>query len=62
MLNTDTIFLFLFVLSVLNILKLTFAFIGALLQNPPKKLVLSNRELIFFYITLSYIITFLIQN
>jgi hypothetical protein len=55
------IFLFVFIFSVLSVIRIIFKFIGSLLQNPPQKLVLSSRELFFFGLTISYTITYLIS-
>ena len=40
---------------------LVIKFVSALLQTPPKKMVLSNRELIFNGLMLSYLITYIIN-
>ena len=60
--NIDTIYLFVFVFTILVSLKNVTKFIGALLQKEPKPLVYSNRELIFLGLSISYIITFLISR
>jgi hypothetical protein len=57
----DNILLFLFIFSVLAVVRIIFKFISSLLQNPPHKLELSGRELFFFGLTLSYTITYLIS-
>jgi hypothetical protein len=57
----STICLFLFVFSILTNLRLVIKFVSALLQNPPKKMVLSGRELIFNGLMLSYLITYIIK-
>jgi hypothetical protein len=61
MINYNTIFLFVFVFSILTNLRLVVKFVSALLQTPPKKMVLSNRELIFNGLMLSYLITYIIN-
>jgi len=61
MINISTIFLFLFIFSILGIFRLIFKFFFLLLQNPPQKLILGNKDLIFYGIMLSYIITYLIK-
>lgn len=61
MLNYNTIFLFVFVFSILTNLRLVVKFVSALLQNPPQKLVLSSRELILNGLMLSYLITYIIK-
>lgn len=59
MLNVDTVFFYTFVFSILVISRLLFKFLGTLLQKEPKPLVLSNRELIFTGLVISYLITYL---
>jgi hypothetical protein len=59
--NLDSLFLFVFILSILTVIRTVFRFLRALLQNPPAPLVLSSRELIFLGISISYVITYLIQ-
>jgi len=60
--NIDNIFLFLFIFSIISFTRVAFGFISALVQNPPKKFVMSTRELIFYGLALSYVITFLLKN
>ena len=60
--NIDTIYLFVFVFTILVSLKNVTKFIGALLQKEPKPLVYSNRELIFLGLSISYIITYIISR
>jgi hypothetical protein len=61
MLNYNTIFLFVFVFSILTNVRLVVKFVSALLHNPPQKMVLSSRELIFNGLMLSYLITYIIN-
>jgi hypothetical protein len=58
--NIDSLFLFLNIFSILLVLRVVYRFISALLSNPPIKLIMGNRELIFLGIALSYIITYYI--
>jgi hypothetical protein len=58
--NIETIYLFIFVFTILVTLRNVARFISALLQNEPKPLVYSNRELILFGLSLSYIITYIL--
>ena len=51
---------FLLSFSILSFIRLGSNFISSLLSNPPKPLVLNNRELIYHGLTISYIITFFI--
>jgi len=60
--NIDTIYLFIFVFTILVSLNNVTKFLSALLQKDPKPMVYSNRELIFLGISISYIITYLLQK
>jgi hypothetical protein len=62
MVDVNTIFLFVFIFSVLNVLRITFRFLSSLLQTVPQRMVLSKWELIFLGLTISYSLTFLIKN
>ena len=59
--NLNTIYLFLFIFSVLTVIRTVVRFISALLQNPPSQLKLTRWELIYLGITLSYTITYIIK-
>jgi hypothetical protein len=59
--NIGTIYFFIFVFTILVVLKNITKFISALLSSEPKKLVYSNRELIFLGLSLSYLITYILQ-
>ena len=61
MTSLDTIYLFVFVFSVIAVFRLAFRFLISLLQEQPNKMVLSGRETIFLGLFMSYIITYLIQ-
>jgi hypothetical protein len=60
--NLDTIFLFVFIFSVLTVVRTVFRFIRALSQTPPTKMVLSGRELIFLGLSVTYCLTYLIRH
>lgn len=62
MLNPETIFLYFFIFSILTTLRVVIKFISALLQNPPQKLELGSRELIFYGTSISYLITYILTN
>jgi len=62
MFNIETILLFVLIFSVLAVVRTASMFIRALLQDNPQRFLLSNRELIFLGLTISYIITFIIKN
>lgn len=53
----NNIFVFLFVLSTVYILRFVVEFIFQLTQETPKTIELSNIEKVIFYIAFSYIIT-----
>jgi len=60
--NIDTIYLFIFVFTILVTLLNVLKFLRALLQKEPKPLVLSNRELLLLGTSISYLITYLSQT
>lgn len=59
--NIESIYLFIFVFTILVLIKNITKFIGALLSKNPKPLVYNNRELIFLGLSLSYFITYILQ-
>jgi len=59
--SIESLYLFVFVFSVLTVGRTVFRFIVSLLQEVPQKLVLSNRELIFLAIAISYCLTYIIK-
>jgi hypothetical protein len=61
MLNINNLFLFIFIFSLLGILRILSMFIVSLLQNPPKEMVISKRETILFGVFISYVITYLLN-
>jgi hypothetical protein len=60
--NIDTIYFFIFVFSILVVLKNTSKILVALLEKTPKPLVYSNRELLVLALSISYIITFIFTS
>lgn len=58
MLSLDTIFLFVFIFSTLNILKNALKFIGTLLG---KEMFFSGRDLFFLGLSLSYFLTYIFR-
>jgi hypothetical protein len=60
--NLDTIFLFIFIFSVLTVVRTVFRFIRALSLTPPTRLELSGRELIFLGLSVTYCLTYLIRH
>lgn len=55
------LFIFVFVFSILMVLKNVFGFLSALLSNPPKKFQVTSRETLYIGLSSSYIITFIIS-
>ena len=62
MLNISTIFFFVFVFTILVVIRNTFKFIGTLLQKEPHPMVMSNGELVILGLSVSYIITYFYFN
>jgi hypothetical protein len=62
MTNIYTIYLFVFIFSILSMSRIFFKFIISLLQTDPKPMVFSGREIFFYGLIITYIITFLIQT
>jgi hypothetical protein len=62
MTNINTLYLFVFIFSILSIFKIFLKFAISLLQSNPKPIVLSGREIFLYGLSLTYIITFLIQT
>lgn len=62
MFSLESLFLFLFIFSSMIVVRTIARFIGALLQNPPTKLILNGRELIYFGVSFSYILTYIIKS
>jgi hypothetical protein len=60
--NIDTVYFFIFVFSILVVLKNTSKVLVALLEKNPKPLVYSNRELLALALSISYIITFIFTS
>jgi len=61
MLNIDNLFFFIFIFSVLVVLRATVRLIGALSQTSDTRILKSDRELVVLGLTISYIITYLFQ-
>ena len=62
MYSLETIFLLIFVFSVLTVTRTLVIIIRTLLQETPDKIVWSNGGLVFLGLSLSYIITYIIQK
>jgi len=61
MISLNLIANFFFIFSILVLIRISFIFLRALLQNPPEIMRLSSRELIFLGINLSYFITYILN-
>lgn len=57
--NINTIYLFIFVLTVLVSLRHGLKIVSALLEKNPKPLAYTNRELVILGLSISYIITYI---
>ena len=60
--NINTVFLFVFIFSVLTVLRTVGRIISSLFSNPPKPMVWSKWELMFLGFAISYCLTFIIKN
>jgi len=60
--NINTIYFFIFVFSILVLLKNMTKFVGHLLQNSPQPMVLNNNELMILGLSISYIITYIFSK
>jgi hypothetical protein len=60
--NFNTIFLFVFIFSVLTVFRTVGRIISSLFLTPPKPMVWGKWELIFLGLTISYCLTFIIKN
>ncbi len=61
MLDINNIFLFLFIFSLLGVIRVILMILVSLFRTPPTKVVLSIRETIFFGIFLSYVLTYIFK-
>jgi hypothetical protein len=60
--STDTIFLFVFIYSVLTVVRTVARIISSLISNPPKRMEWYRGELIYLGLAISYCLTFIIKN
>lgn len=58
----STLYLFLLIFSVLTVFKTVIRIVSSLFDKTPKLIVWSKWELIFFGLTLSYCLTYIIKN
>jgi len=59
MLNIESLFYFILIFSILTLSKFLFKILGTLLQKEPQQIRFSDKDLIYFGLSLSYIITFI---
>jgi len=57
----EPILFFILISSLLNLLYVIFIFLRALLQTPSQKMVLSGRTTLLFGLSISYILTFILN-
>jgi hypothetical protein len=62
MLTIDSLLLFVFIFSILTTLRVAIQFLLLFKQETPERLGIKKTELIFYGITLSYLITYIIQK
>jgi hypothetical protein len=60
--NIGTIFLFVFIFSVLTVFRTVARLISSLLSNPPKRFIWNRGELIYLGLAISYCLTYFIKN
>ena len=60
--SIDTIFLFVFIFSVLTVFKAVFRIFSSLSSNPVKKIEWGRGELIYLGLAISYCLTYFIKN
>jgi|694.fasta_scaffold152064_2 hypothetical protein len=61
MININTIFLFLFIFSIVSCLRIFFKFLISIFQEQPQAIIFDTKSLFFYGCSISYIITYLIQ-
>jgi hypothetical protein len=62
MLKIDTIFLFLFIFSLISLLRIFLIFLSMIKQDSPERLKLNKKEIIYNMILFSYFFTYIIQK
>ena len=60
--DTNTIYLFVFIFSLLTVLRTVSRIISSLFSNPPKPMVWDKWELMFLGLSISYCLTYIIKN
>ncbi len=62
MINLNTISLFVFIFSLLSILRLIWLFLGLLKQEIPQKMKLNDSVLLYYGFIISYFITYILEK
>jgi len=62
MTKIDNLFFFIYIFSCLSVVNLIYNFIINLTQSRPNKFHLNKYQLIFYGVSISYIITYIIKN
>jgi hypothetical protein len=62
MCDLNTIYLFVFIFSVLTVLRTVARIISSLISTPPKRMEWYRGELIYLGLAISYCLTFIIKN
>ena len=60
--STDTIFLFVFIFSVLTVFRTVTRLVSSLFSTPPKRFQWNRGELIYLGLAISYCLTYIIKN
>jgi hypothetical protein len=60
--NINTIFLFVFIFSLLTVLRTVARIMSSLFSNPPKKFEWYRGELVYLGLAITYCLTYLIQK
>jgi hypothetical protein len=60
--SIDTFFLFVFIFSVLTVLRTVTRLVSSLFSNPPKRFLWNRGELIYLGLAISYCLTYIIKN
>jgi hypothetical protein len=60
--NLNTIFLFVFIFSVLTVLRTVARILSSLFSNPPKKIEWYRGELVYLGLAITYCLTYFIKN
>jgi hypothetical protein len=62
MIDYNTVFLFLFFMSLLNVMNVISKIIRALLQTNPNPIRFSDRSLFILFVSISYLLTYILKS